>query len=274
MLLLRRRPKDQHHHYDAVQGMVDKICCYGPVEWLAIYKESQSFSPLYRTHTHTEREKNSSLSLSILLEAMAVHACPGISLCVDVVALLLACLAPEHIDPQRGGSVSCPRPPPSPIPAACHPPKLSTLSLSLSLISLIAIRARRGGCEEAASGRRKHCTPVASPLLAPYMKADGCHAQQQYFRIEPRDVKVHEGGEALLECQVANQAGQVQWTKDGFALAWFLRSLSLSRQLRKSSHQSWWQRREKVNLKVFWLCLWLLLLLLLLSAWSHADNYI
>ena len=42
--------------------------------------------------------------------------------------------------------------------------------------------------------------------------------QQQYFRISPRDVKVQEGGEAMLECEVANLAGQVQWTKDGFAL--------------------------------------------------------
>lgn len=42
--------------------------------------------------------------------------------------------------------------------------------------------------------------------------------QQQYFRIQPRDVKVHEGGEAMLECEVGNLAGQVQWTKDGFAL--------------------------------------------------------
>lgn len=42
--------------------------------------------------------------------------------------------------------------------------------------------------------------------------------QQQYFRVQPRDVKVQEGGEAMLECEVANVAGQVQWTKDGFAL--------------------------------------------------------
>ncbi|GFG39572.1 hypothetical protein Cfor_01002, partial [Coptotermes formosanus] len=42
--------------------------------------------------------------------------------------------------------------------------------------------------------------------------------QQQYFRIQPKNVTVHEGGEALLECEVTNQAGQVQWTKDGFAL--------------------------------------------------------
>lgn len=43
-------------------------------------------------------------------------------------------------------------------------------------------------------------------------------SQQQYFRVQPRDIKVHEGGEAMLECEVANLAGQVQWTKDGFAL--------------------------------------------------------
>ncbi|KAJ3661288.1 hypothetical protein Zmor_005690 [Zophobas morio] len=44
------------------------------------------------------------------------------------------------------------------------------------------------------------------------------YGQQQYFRVQPRDVKVQEGGEAMLECEVANLAGQVQWTKDGFAL--------------------------------------------------------
>lgn len=43
-------------------------------------------------------------------------------------------------------------------------------------------------------------------------------AEQQSFRLPPRDVKVHEGGEAMLECEVSNLAGQVQWTKDGFAL--------------------------------------------------------
>lgn len=42
--------------------------------------------------------------------------------------------------------------------------------------------------------------------------------QQQYFRIFPRDIKVQEGGETMLECEVANLVGQVQWTKDGFAL--------------------------------------------------------
>ncbi|XP_046676056.1 nephrin isoform X1 [Homalodisca vitripennis] len=42
--------------------------------------------------------------------------------------------------------------------------------------------------------------------------------QLQYFRVQPKDVKVHEGGEVTLQCEVANRAGFVQWTKDGFAL--------------------------------------------------------
>ncbi|ERL84389.1 hypothetical protein D910_01819 [Dendroctonus ponderosae] len=43
-------------------------------------------------------------------------------------------------------------------------------------------------------------------------------AGQQYFRVQPHDTKVQEGGEAMLECEVAMLAGAVQWTKDGFAL--------------------------------------------------------
>ncbi|XP_041985986.1 nephrin isoform X2 [Aricia agestis] len=42
--------------------------------------------------------------------------------------------------------------------------------------------------------------------------------QQQYFRVPPRSLRVQEGSEAVLECAVANLAGQVQWAKDGFAL--------------------------------------------------------
>jgi hypothetical protein len=52
-------------------------------------------------------------------------------------------------------------------------------------------------------------------IFLPFLSVSG---QQQYFRIQPKNVTVHEGGEALLECEVTNQAGQVQWTKDGFAL--------------------------------------------------------
>lgn len=49
-------------------------------------------------------------------------------------------------------------------------------------------------------------------------------AGQQYFRVQPHDTKVQEGGEAMLECEVAMLAGAVQWTKDGFALGkhWLL----------------------------------------------------
>lgn len=42
--------------------------------------------------------------------------------------------------------------------------------------------------------------------------------QQQKFRIKPQDLQVLEGAEALLRCEVQNLGGQVQWTKDGFAL--------------------------------------------------------
>lgn len=46
-------------------------------------------------------------------------------------------------------------------------------------------------------------------------------ATQQKFRTTPHDLQVLEGSEALLRCEVSNLAGQVQWTKDGFALGKF-----------------------------------------------------
>ncbi|XP_037952389.1 kin of IRRE-like protein 1 [Teleopsis dalmanni] len=45
-----------------------------------------------------------------------------------------------------------------------------------------------------------------------------CTAQQQKFRETPVDLLVTEGTEAMMRCEVSNQAGAVQWTKDGFAL--------------------------------------------------------
>ncbi|XP_067629154.1 nephrin isoform X1 [Eurosta solidaginis] len=42
--------------------------------------------------------------------------------------------------------------------------------------------------------------------------------QQQKFRVTPYDLQVLEGAEAMMRCEVSNQAGAVQWTKDGFAL--------------------------------------------------------
>ncbi|XP_022909293.1 nephrin isoform X2 [Onthophagus taurus] len=66
--------------------------------------------------------------------------------------------------------------------------------------------------------RRKMATITSPLILLLCCILSTCSAQQQYFRVQPRDVKVHEGGEITMECEVANLAGQVQWTKDGFAL--------------------------------------------------------
>lgn len=41
---------------------------------------------------------------------------------------------------------------------------------------------------------------------------------QQSFRVKPEPVEVKLGGQAVLRCEVENQAGRAQWTKDGFAL--------------------------------------------------------
>ncbi|XP_037946701.1 nephrin [Teleopsis dalmanni] len=42
--------------------------------------------------------------------------------------------------------------------------------------------------------------------------------KEQHFKITPHDVQILEGTDTLLRCEVAARAGQVQWTKDGFAL--------------------------------------------------------
>ncbi|XP_015186948.1 PREDICTED: nephrin isoform X3 [Polistes dominula] len=39
----------------------------------------------------------------------------------------------------------------------------------------------------------------------------------QYFRFKPRDSSVLEGGEVIIQCEVENRVGIVQWVKDGFA---------------------------------------------------------
>lgn len=63
-----------------------------------------------------------------------------------------------------------------------------------------------------------YCFFFVTVYLFVFLLTSQVKAQQQYFRVLPRDLKVQEGGEAMLECEVANLAGQVQWTKDGFAL--------------------------------------------------------
>lgn len=42
--------------------------------------------------------------------------------------------------------------------------------------------------------------------------------QQQYFRLNPINVKASVGTDVTLQCEVENVSGQVQWTKDGYAL--------------------------------------------------------
>ncbi|XP_036330073.1 kin of IRRE-like protein 1 [Rhagoletis pomonella] len=55
-------------------------------------------------------------------------------------------------------------------------------------------------------------------LLFAIFCTPGLLAQQQKFRVTPYDLQVLEGAEAMMRCEVSNQAGAVQWTKDGFAL--------------------------------------------------------
>lgn len=52
----------------------------------------------------------------------------------------------------------------------------------------------------------------------------GVQCQQQSFRVRPQPVEVVEGRTVELRCEVANQAGAVQWSKDGFVLG-FNRSI-------------------------------------------------
>ncbi|XP_071534637.1 nephrin-like isoform X2 [Panulirus ornatus] len=48
--------------------------------------------------------------------------------------------------------------------------------------------------------------------------------QRQHFRKPPKDQHVIEGSVAIIKCEVGNQAGRVQWAKDGFVLG-FNRSI-------------------------------------------------
>ncbi|XP_076060270.1 nephrin-like isoform X4 [Oratosquilla oratoria] len=48
--------------------------------------------------------------------------------------------------------------------------------------------------------------------------------QRQHFRSQPTDQDVIEGSVAIIRCEVGNQAGRVQWAKDGFVLG-FNRSI-------------------------------------------------
>ncbi|XP_042243477.1 nephrin-like [Homarus americanus] len=46
----------------------------------------------------------------------------------------------------------------------------------------------------------------------------GVDEKVQVFRVRPESVEVREGEDVTLRCEVDNQQGRAQWTKDGFAL--------------------------------------------------------
>ncbi|KAF8792901.1 Irregular chiasm C-roughest protein like [Argiope bruennichi] len=52
-------------------------------------------------------------------------------------------------------------------------------------------------------------------VLSALGKGEG---NQQYFRVKPKDTDIVEGQSADLQCHIGNQAGAVQWSKDGFVL--------------------------------------------------------
>ena len=59
-------------------------------------------------------------------------------------------------------------------------------------------------------------------LVVPFTGLAEC--QLQHFLRTPEDTEVTEGDTVVLFCQVGNQIGQVQWTKDGLTLGKFLTS--------------------------------------------------
>ncbi|KAH8023434.1 hypothetical protein HPB51_014549 [Rhipicephalus microplus] len=68
-------------------------------------------------------------------------------------------------------------------------------------------------------------TPAARLTGENARSQPGVHCQQQSFRVRPQPVEVIEGRTVELKCEVANQAGAVQWSKDGFVLGWRIRGL-------------------------------------------------
>ncbi|ELU18151.1 hypothetical protein CAPTEDRAFT_147714 [Capitella teleta] len=63
--------------------------------------------------------------------------------------------------------------------------------------------------------------------MTPCLSPSGTIGQQQTFREAPSNVSVIQGQTAVLRCRVNNQKGDLQWTKDGFALG-FDRTIPMS----------------------------------------------
>ncbi|CAL4122494.1 unnamed protein product [Meganyctiphanes norvegica] len=61
-----------------------------------------------------------------------------------------------------------------------------------------------------------HLLLVPIALLLTWVRQGSCLPQS--FRVTPSDVSAVAGSDILLNCEVNNQQGKAQWTKDGFAL--------------------------------------------------------
>jgi len=57
-------------------------------------------------------------------------------------------------------------------------------------------------------------------LLQGVILCTSVKAQQQFFRVKPRNAEVGQGQVAIIPCEVANRRGRVQWTKDGLTLGY------------------------------------------------------
>ncbi|XP_069460983.1 nephrin [Ambystoma mexicanum] len=63
---------------------------------------------------------------------------------------------------------------------------------------------------------KREYVPLVVTLLCSWLKGSWC--QQQAFRIQPNNATVLEGGVAILQCEVENPSGVVQWVKNGLLL--------------------------------------------------------
>ncbi|XP_051776737.1 nephrin [Erpetoichthys calabaricus] len=59
---------------------------------------------------------------------------------------------------------------------------------------------------------------IASRSILLLCCMQGMRALQQAFRVQPDNVTVVDGGEAILQCEVESLSGAVQWVKDGLLL--------------------------------------------------------
>ncbi|XP_069974958.1 nephrin-like isoform X2 [Penaeus vannamei] len=70
--------------------------------------------------------------------------------------------------------------------------------------------------------RRRQALLITTSLLCIFFQQGWCLLQS--FRVPPQDIEAVAGDDAVLRCEVDNQQGKAQWTKNGFALG-FNRSI-------------------------------------------------